>query len=179
VSMEKMPKIFPFMPENDLKIGLKSYFLESLNPKQETVVLFEQFSKCKKNTVGYSLYEYYKQNNGLDAITKSSMFPSSYILVHDFHHLLLNVLPTVQGELTVLAFEEGMINRTQPPILLLEQLQIFLESQGHKLFETERLVKAWNIGAKSQDIFDDFPLSDYIDKDLDETRKLLGVETLN
>jgi hypothetical protein len=180
VSMEKMPRIFPFMPENDLKIGLKSYFLESLNPKQENVALFQRFSECAHGTVGKSFYEYYKINNGLDAIVKPSMFPSSYILVHDFHHLLLNVPPSVQGELEVLAFEEGMVNRTQPPILLLEQLQIFLESQGHKLFETERLCKAWNIGANCQQgIFDDFPLLNFIDKDLEETRKELGVFKLN
>jgi len=180
VSMEKMPRIFPFMPEEDLMIGLKTYFLESLNPKQENVALFQKFSKCDENTVGLTFYEYYKANNGLDAIVKPSMFPSSYILIHDFHHLLLNVPPTTKGELEVLAFEEGLINRTQPPILLLEQLQIFLESQGHKLFETERLCKAWNIGANCpQGIFDDFPLLDYINKNLDETRKELGVSKLN
>jgi len=176
---QTMPKILPFMSLKDKLIGLKSYFLESLTPNPENIKLFKKLPFCKKGTVGYALHQYYQNNGNVATVDKPSMFPSSYILVHDFHHILLDVPTTVQGELEIIAFEEGMINRCNPPILLLEQLQIFLEAQGVDYFKTERIVKAWNIGVNSVDIFSDFPVSDYIEKDLNETRDKLNLVSLS
>lgn len=82
-----------------------------------------------------------------------------------------------KGELAVIAYESGMIQKTEFPILLMEQIEIFVSDFFNDI-KSHELMKYWNIGVNSAVLVDDWEWWHDLDLPLSVVREkynILGV----
>ena len=148
--------VLPCMNPKEKDYGIKAYLKAGLYPNKEAI---SELHRNLENPISGSLAEalkrYYQQESIETPGTDASLFPADYIIVHDLHHVLLDVDTCPQGELAIIAFESGMIQKTEFPILLIEQLEIFV-SDLFPLLKSHELLKYWNIGANAITLVDDW-----------------------
>jgi ubiquinone biosynthesis protein Coq4 len=77
----------------------------------------------------------------------------------------------------IIAFESGMLHKSPAPILLLEQLEIFL-SDKTDCIDAANLAKAWNIGANAASLFENWQWQHDLNLPLEEVRNKYAVITL-
>jgi hypothetical protein len=148
--------VLPSMPENEKEYGIKTYLRSGLNPNIEAIEKLRQsLENPVPGTLADALKTYYKTEQVEIPGTDASLFPADYIIVHDLHHVLLGIDTSHRGELIVIAYESGMIQKTEFPILLIEQLEIFV-SDLFKDIKSHELLKYWNIGVKSAELVDNW-----------------------
>ena len=170
--------ILPSMSEDEKNYGIKAYLQSGLNPNIEAIEKLRQslvFSK--PGTLAEALKAYYQAEPIEIPGTNASLFPASYIIVHDLHHVLLGVDTSHRGELIVIAYESGMIQKTEFPILLIEQLEVFV-SPLFKDIKSHELLKYWNIGVNSVELVDNWEWWHDLDLPLSVVREkynILGV----
>jgi hypothetical protein len=153
---QSVPSVLPSMPENEKEYGIKTYLRSGLNPNIEAIEKLRQsLENPVPGTLADALKTYYKTEQVEIPGTDASLFPADYIIVHDLHHVLLGIDTSHRGELIVIAYESGMIQKTEFPILLIEQLEIFV-SDLFKDIKSHELLKYWNIGVKSAELVDDW-----------------------
>ncbi|MFM6157996.1 MAG: hypothetical protein ACKPE3_34220 [Sphaerospermopsis kisseleviana] len=153
---QSAPSVLPCMNPEEKEYGIKSYLQSGLNPNKEAITqLHRNLENPILGSLAEALKRYYQRESvgvpGIDA----SLFPADYIIVHDLHHVLLGVDTSQKGELAVIAFESGMIQRTEFPILLIEQIEIFV-GDLFKEIRSHELMKYWNIGTKAATLVDDW-----------------------
>ena len=174
-----VPSVCPSMPEDERDYGIKEYLKSGLFPDKETIAKFKKAIQSPiPGSLAFYLREYYDTQcvpvPGADA----SLFPASYILIHDLHHVLLGSNVSQKGEMEVIAFESGMLQKCDPPILLLEQLEIFFSDMTDAL-DSIALVKAWNIGKNaSTQLFENWNWTDDLDLSLESVREKYGLLSL-
>lgn len=167
--------VLPCMPENEKDYGIKAYLQSGLHPNKEAIAkLHQNLENPIQGSLAEALKTYYQQESvevpGLDA----SLFPADYIIVHDLHHVLLGVNTSQKGELFVIAFESGMIQKTEFPILLIEQIEIFV-SDLFKEIKSHELMKYWNIGLNSSVLVDDWKWWDDLCLPLNNVREKYSI----
>ncbi|MFM6077963.1 MAG: hypothetical protein ACKPCI_05485, partial [Dolichospermum sp.] len=158
--------------------GIKSYLKAGLQPNKEAITqLHRNLENPILGSLAEALKKYYQQESvevpGIDA----SLFPADYIIVHDLHHVLLNVDTSQKGELAVIAFESGMIQKTEFPILLIEQIEIFVGDLFNEI-KSHELMKYWNIGTNAFTLVDDWQWWNDLTLSLSDVREkynILGV----
>jgi hypothetical protein len=153
---QSVPSVLPSMPENEKEYGIKTYLRSGLNPNIEAIEKLRQsLENPAPETLADALRTYYKTEQVEIPGTDASLFPADYIIVHDLHHVLLGIDTSHRGELNIIAYESGMIQKTEFPILLIEQLEIFT-SDLFKDIKSHELLKYWNIGVKSAELVDNW-----------------------
>ncbi len=172
------PSVLPCMSEDEKNYGIKAYLQSGLNPNIEAIEkLRHSLVFSKPGTLAEALKAYYQAEPIEIPGTNASLFPASYIIVHDLHHVLLGVDTSHRGELIVIAYESGMIQKTEFPILLIEQLEVFV-SDLFKDIKSHELLKYWNIGVNSVELVDDWEWWHDLDLPLSVVREkynILGV----
>lgn len=173
---QSAPSVLPCMPDNEKEYGIKEYLKSGLNPNKEALnKLYESLKSPAPGTVAEALKNYYQREQvevpGIDA----SLFPADYIIVHDLHHVLLNVDTSQKGELAVIAYENGMIQKTEFPVLLIEQIEIFV-SDLFKEIKSYELMKYWNIGVNSNVLVDDWKWWDDLDLLLSDVKEKYNIK---
>lgn len=172
---QSAPSVLPCMPENEKDYGIKSYLRSGLNPNKEAInTLHQSLKNPALGTLAEALKNYYQKNQVEIPGTGASLFPADYIIVHDLHHVLLDVDTTQQGELAVIAYESGMIQKTEFPVLLIEQIEIFV-SDLFKDIKSHELLKYWNIGVNSVQLVDDWQWWQDLDLPLLEVREKYNI----
>jgi hypothetical protein len=172
---QSAPSVLPCMPENEKDYGIKSYLRSGLNPNKEAInKLHQSLENPSLGTLADALKNYYQKNQVEISGTSASLFPADYIIVHDLHHVLLNVDTSQRGELAVIAYESGMIQKTEFPVLLIEQIEIFV-SDLFKDIKSHELLKYWNIGVNSVQLVDDWPWWQDLDLPLLEVREKYNI----
>ena len=98
-------------------------------------------------TLGKSLQDFYNKHT-FPMIGKLGAFPAKYILIHDAHHILINVETDEQGEIDTIAFEGALINplSSRGIVPLLSQIRAFENTN----FDVIRVAKAWEVGCNVQ-----------------------------
>jgi len=98
-------------------------------------------------TLGKSLQDFYNEHT-FPMIGKLGAFPAKYILIHDAHHILINVETDEQGEIDTIAFEGALINplSSRGIVPLLSQIRAFENTN----FDVIRVAKAWEVGCNVQ-----------------------------
>lgn len=175
VASQSAPSVLPCMPDKEKEYGIKEYLKAGLNPNKEALnKLFESLKSPAPGTVAEALKNHYQREQveipGIDA----SLFPADYIIVHDLHHVLLNVNTSQKGELAVIAYENGMIQKTEFPVLLIELIEIFV-SDLFKEIKSYELMKYWNIGVNSSVLVDDWKWWDDLGLLLSDVREKYNV----
>ena len=159
------------MPEDEKLWGLRSYFWacsEKLNQPDHAAY--------PAGSLGSALHNFY-ENSGVPPISSNPFFPKQYIQVHDAHHVLLGSASDPRGELQIIAFENGMLQRGKPPLLLLDQLEILLKSRTPEdggpvtVFTSADLCRAWEAGAVAEPLLDDWDFVAELDVPLEEVRR--------
>lgn len=153
---QSAPSVLPCMSKDEKDYGIKEYLKAGLNPNKQAINKLKiLLDMPPKGSLAEALKHYYLREcveiPGADA----SLFPADYIIVHDLHHVLLGVDTSQKGELTVIAYESGMIQKTEFPILLIEQIEIFV-SDLFKEIKSHELMKYWNIGVNSSVLVDNW-----------------------
>ena len=163
------------MPENEKEYGIKTYLRSGLNPNIEAIEKLRQsLENPVSGTLADALKTYYKTEQVEIPGTDASLFPADYIIVHDLHHVLLGIDTSHRGELIVIAYESGMIQKTEFPILLIEQLEIFV-SDLFKDIKSHELLKYWNIGVKSAELVDNWEWWHDLDLPLSSVREKYNI----
>lgn len=158
------------MPEDEKLWGLRSYFW-ACSEKLD----MPDHAACPDGSLGSALHNYY-ENSGIPPISANPFFPKKYIQVHDAHHVLLGAAADPEGELQIISFESGMLQRCKPPLLLLDQLEILLKDQSTaggsvNLFTSANLCKAWEAGAAAEPLLDDWDFEAELHLPLNEVRQ--------
>jgi len=159
------------MPADEKRWGLRSYFW-ACSEKLD----LPDHAACPLGSLGSALHNFY-ENSGVPPIASNPFFPKAYIQVHDAHHVLLGAASDPEGELHVIAFESGMLQRGKPPLLLIDQLEILLKSRRPEeggpvsIFASADLCRAWESGAAADQLLDDWDLRAELQLPLDEVRK--------
>ena len=167
--------VLPSMPENEKEYGIKTYLRSGLNPNIEAIEKLRQsLENPESGTLADALKAYYRTEQVEIPGTDASLFPANYIIVHDLHHVLLGIDTSPRGEMIVIAYENGMIQKTEFPILLIEQLEIFV-SDFFKDVKSHELLKYWNIGVKSAELVDDWEWWHDLDSPLSSVREKYNV----
>lgn len=161
------------LSETEKEVGLKEYFLGGLLSQEKTIPLIEKIDAATEgNTVAHWMKKHYQEYHADKPISQSK-FPALYILIHDFHHVLLDKSTSPEHELEVSAFESAMVYKTEMPLMLIEQLEIMTKTSGVTFMDTPELLRCWNLGLKSSEIFEDFDLASVLDQDIETVRKQL------
>jgi len=165
------------MPEAEKLWGLRSYFW-SCSEKLH----MPDHAACPVGSLGSALHNYY-ENSGIPPISSNPFFPKKYIQVHDAHHVLLGAAADPEGELQIIAFESGMLQRCKPPLLLLDQLEILLKDRGAeggavRMFTAANLCRAWELGAAADPLLDDWDFGAELRLPLEDVRKRHNVVAL-
>ena len=172
---QSVPSVLPSMPENEKEYGIKTYLRSGLNPNIEAIEKLRQsLENPVPGTLADALKTYYKTEQVEIPGTDASLFPADYIIVHDLHHVLLGIDTSHRGELIVIAYESGMIQKTEFPILLIEQLEIFT-SDLFKDIKSHELLKYWNIGVKSAELVDNWEWWHDLDLPLSSVREKYNI----
>lgn len=175
---QSAPSVLPCMPENEKEYGIKSYLQSGLNPNKEAIdLLYKNLRSPVVGSLSAALKKYYLTQQVETPNTDASLFPANYIIVHDLHHILLDVDVSQKGELAVIAYESGMIQKTEFPILLMEQIEIFVSDFFNDI-KSHELMKYWNIGVNSAVLVDDWEWWHDLDLPLSVVREkynILGV----
>jgi hypothetical protein len=172
---QSVPSVLPSMPENEKEYGIKTYLRSGLNPNIEAIEKLRQsLENPAPGTLADALKTYYKTEQVEIPGTDASLFPADYIIVHDLHHVLLGIDTSHRGELIVIAYESGMIQKTEFPILLIEQLEIFV-SDLFKDIKSHELLKYWNIGVKSAELVDNWEWWHDLDLPLSSVREKYNI----
>jgi len=172
---QSVPSVLPSMPENEKEYGIKTYLRSGLNPNIEAIEKLRQsLENPVPGTLADALKTYYKTEQVEIPGTDASLFPADYIIVHDLHHVLLGIDTSHRGELIVIAYESGMIQKTEFPILLIEQLEIFV-SDLFKDIKSHELLKYWNIGVKSAELVDNWEWWHDLDLPLSSVREKYNI----
>lgn len=153
---QSVPCVCPSMTEEERDYGLKEYIKAGLFPDKHAISIFESaIDNPAPDSLAYHLKRYYSDNGVPIPGATASLFPASYIIVHDLHHVLLGSDTTQRGEMEIICFESGMIHRSDAPILLLEQMEIFFSDITNAL-DSATLVKAWNSGKNAVALLEDW-----------------------
>lgn len=172
---QSVPCVCPSMPERERDYGLKEYIKAGLDPDRSMVAAFKSaIEKPAEGSLAHGLKRYYQQNGVPIPGADPSLFPASYIIVHDLHHVLLGSSVSQKGEMEVISFESGMLHRSEAPILLLEQMEIFFSDFTDAL-DSATLVKAWNSGKNADSLFEDWQWQHELDQPLELIRNKYGV----
>ena len=172
---QSMPSVCPSMTEEEKDFGLKAYIKAGLNPDKKAInSLLRVLHDPITGSVGEELAEYYLKEKVPTPNSEASLFPANYIIIHDLHHILLNSDTSQKGEMEIIAFESGMLNKNPAPVLLLEQLEIFL-SDKTDCIDSRTLCKAWEIGSGSTPLFEDWNWVDDLDIQLSEAREKYNI----
>lgn len=170
--------VLPCMNTDEKDYGIKSYLKAGLQPNKEAVTqLHRNLENPILGSLAEALKKYYQQESVEVPGTDASLFPADYIIVHDLHHVLLGVSTSQKGELAVIAFESGMIQRTEFPVLLIEQIEIFVGDLFSEI-KSHELMKYWNIGTKASTLVDDWQWWNDLALPLEKVREkysILGV----
>lgn len=170
-----VPNVVPCMTEEERDYGLKEYIKAGLFPNRAVIDKFQKaLVDPKEGTLAYFLKKYYEDNKSIMPDDQASLFPADYIIIHDLHHVLLGVDTSQQGEMQIIAFESGMIHRSDFPILLVEQLEIFL-SDLTKIVNTRELQKAWNIGKSAELLLENWQWQNDLDLPLEVVRQKYNI----
>lgn len=170
-----VPNVAPCMTEEERDYGLKEYIKAGLFPNHAIIKKFQKaLTNPQDGTLAYFLKKYYADNKTIVPDDSASLFPANYIIIHDLHHVLLGVDTSQQGEMQVIAFESAMIHQSDFPILLVEQLEIFLSDQT-KIVNTEQLQRSWNIGKQSKLLLENWQWQDDLELPLETVRQKYGV----
>lgn len=113
---------------------------------QKYVDILPKLSSYPVDSLGHELYKLY-QRSLFPEIGKVGAFPAKYIMIHDAHHLLINVEANLQGEIDVCAFEGGLAggNAVNHLLPLLAQIKAFEYD-----FDINRVATAWEIGCNAK-----------------------------
>lgn len=169
------PSVLPCMKENEKQYGIKSYLQAGLHPNKEAInKLHQTLESPVPGTLAAALKDYYQTEKTEIPGTSASLFPANYIIVHDLHHILLGVDTSQKGELAVIAYESGMIQRTEFPILLIEQIEIFV-GDLFKDIKSHELLKYWNIGANSAQLVEDWEWWDDLNLSISKVREKYNI----
>jgi hypothetical protein len=169
------PSVLPTMDKEERDYGLKAYINAGLNPDKKSIALFlDAINNPIPDSLGEHLAEYYQSESVPTPNTEASLFPANYIIIHDLHHVLLGADTTQRGEMEIIAFESGMLHKSPAPILLLEQLEIFL-SDKTDCIDAANLAKAWNIGANATSLFENWQWQHDLNLPLEEVRNKYAV----
>lgn len=172
---QSVPCVCPSMTEEERDYGLKEYIKAGLFPDKHAVSAFESaIVSPAPDSLAYHLKRYYADNEVLVPGVKASLFPVSYIIVHDLHHVLLGSDTTQRGEMEIICFESGMIHRSDAPILLLEQMEIFFSDLTDSL-NSATLTKAWNSGKNAVALLDNWAWHDDLHLPLTTVREKYAV----
>ena len=172
---QSAPSVLPCMPKNEKDYGIKSYLKSGLNPNVEAITeLHQKLENPVIGTLAEALKNYYQTEQVGIPGTDASLFPSNYIIVHDLHHVLLGVDTSQKGELAVIAYESGMIQKTEFPILLVEQIEIFVSDLFQEI-KSHELMKYWNIGVNSSILVDNWEWWDDLDLPLLKVREKYNI----
>ena len=180
---QSVPSVAPCMTEEERDYGLKEYIKAGLYPDKNLLKIFsDAIANPVDGTLAYHLKAYYEKefrenNETIIPNDKASLFPANYIIIHDLHHVLLGIDTSQAGEMAVIAFESGMIHRCDFPILLVEQLEIFL-SDMTRLVSTEQLMKAWNIGKTAELLLENWQWQEDLHLPLEMVRQKYNVTAL-
>lgn len=175
---QSVPNVAPCMTETEREYGIKEYIKAGLFPDCAVISKFQQaLLNPKRGTLAYFLKKYYEDNKTIIPDDSASLFPANYIIIHDLHHVLLGTDTTQSGEMDVIAFESGMIHRCDFPILLVEQLEIFL-SDKTSIVSTERLMKAWNIGKNAELLLENWQWQDDLELPIETVKEKYKVTSL-
>lgn len=170
-----VPNVAPCMTEEERDYGLKEYIKAGLFPNRAVIDKFQKaLADPKEGTLAYFLKKYYDENKPMIPDDKASLFPANYIIIHDLHHVLLGVDTSQEGEMQIIAFESGMIHQCDFPILLVEQLEIFLSDQT-KIVNTQKLQKAWNAGKKAKLLLENWQWQNDLELPLKTVRQKYNV----
>lgn len=169
------PSVLPCMKENEKQYGIKSYLQAGLHPNKEAInKLHQTLESPVPGTLAAALKDYYQTEKTEIPGTSASLFPANYIIVHDLHHILLGVDTSQKGELAVIAYESGMIQRTEFPILLIEQIEIFV-GDLFKDIKSHELLKYWNIGVNSVQLVEDWEWWDDLNLSISKVREKYNI----
>lgn len=175
---QSAPSVLPCMNPDEKDYGIKSYLKAGLRPNKEAITqLHRNVENPVLGSLAEALKKYYQQESVEIPGTDASLFPADYIIVHDLHHVLLGVDTSQKGELAVIAFESGMIQKTEFPILLIEQIEIFVGDLFNEI-KSHELMKYWNIGTKASTLVDDWQWWNDLALPLEKVREkynILGV----
>lgn len=170
---QSAPSVLPTMEPEERDYGLKTYIKAGLNPDKESInLLLTALNNPIPDTLAWHLAEYYQSESVPTPDTEASLFPANYIIIHDLHHVLLGADTTQKGEMEIIAFESGMLQKSPAPILLLEQLEIFL---GTHIVDAAMLTQSWNNGAKAMPLFENWQWQLDLDLPLEEVRTKYAV----
>lgn len=159
--------VAPTLTDQERKDGLLAYVLAGLSPNVSAVkTLHNAINNPVPGSVGEALKDYYASGVPCPG-EQPSLFPVEYIVPHDLHHVLLGADISQAGEMQVLAFESGMCHRSEFPIMIIEQLEIFL---GGLPFSSIEMMKAWNHGARVKALFVSWDWASELNMPLDEFR---------
>ncbi len=166
------------MSDEEKLWGLRSYFW-ACSEKLD----LPDHAACPGGSFGSALHNYY-ENSGIPPISANPFFPKQYIQVHDAHHVLLGAAADPEGELQIISFESGMLQRCKPPLLLLDQLEILLKDStttggSVQLFRAANLCEAWESGAAAEPLLDDWNFAAELWLPIDEVRKRHNVKALS
>ena len=175
---QSAPSVLPCMHPDEKDYGIKSYLKAGLQPNKEAITqLHRNLENPVLGSLAEALKKYYQQESVEVPGADASLFPADYIIVHDLHHVLLGVDTYQKGELAVIAFESGMIQKTEFPILLIEQIEIFVGDLFNEI-KSHELMKYWNIGTKASTLVDDWQWWNDLALPLEKVREkynILGV----
>lgn len=175
---QTMSSVCPAMTDEEKDFGLKAYINAGLNPDKKMInSLLLSINDPITGSLGEELARYYLREKVPMPNSEASLFPANYIIIHDLHHILLNSDTSQKGEMEIIAFESGMLNKSPAPVLLLEQLEIFLNDKTDCI-DSRTLCKAWNIGSQSTPLFEDWNWIDDLDVQLSEVRKKYNITPL-
>lgn len=167
---QSAPSVLPTMDPEERDYGLKTYIKAGLNPDKELVgLLLDAINNPIPDSLAWHLAKYYDDQSVPKPNTEASLFPANYIIIHDLHHILLGADTTQRGEMEIIAFESGMLQKSPAPILLLEQIEIFL-SDKTDCINAATLTQAWNIGFNAKPLFENWQWQHDLELPLEQVR---------
>ena len=168
---------------NHLDWALLQFFNSYKDNSEELVrIRKRRLDECLPGLFGYALRTYYLANESLPFPgSPDSLFPESYLSLHDAHHVLLGADTTREGEVYVTAFESGMMTGHDARLLsVFGQIQVLLEHQNIYLFDAATAAKAFTIGSKvSRVLLDSFDTWQSLDVPLNVLRRDFGISPLS
>ena len=135
---------------------------------QPYVDILPKLASYPAGTLGHALGEFYARSQ-FPQLGKIGAFPAKYIMIHDAHHILIDVKPDLQGEIDVCAFEGGLAGGKSSTSLLplLAQVKAFEYD-----FDINRVAVAWEIGCQAKPgLLEDWDILNYLWYPLDTLRR--------
>lgn len=130
---------------------------------QALLSVYDCLKDCAPGTLGASMALYYR-TQGHSPVEPSGTFPVRYIMIHDAHHVLINASTDDQGELNVLAFECGMIQRGQKAESL---IPVLAQAKAFPDCDIPQMAQYWELGCNAKPgLLETFELGHWIDHPL-------------